>query len=604
MHNIKVIEKHSTNIAIIGFGPKGLYGLERLLAEIVHTNFQNYINIYLFNANPYFGSGNVYQPNQPDYFIMNYANHNINMWRDDIVKSIVEKPLTFIEWLNENGYSEISKSEFSSRRTVGKYLKYGFNELKKHCPENVEIIELEKSIADIEKINEGYKVIYKSETAHETFDVEFSNILITTGHLGSGANFQNEASNQHSYINFIYPVEKKFSAVQYKLPVAIKGFGLTAIDAILALTEGRGGQFTETANDTLQYRISGNEPASIAVFSRTGLPMFPRDGFKNEDTILHYFNNKTLREKKYNKPYNFEKELLPLIKQEYMFAYYKVLCHSYGLQLKPHSNFSDVIKDIDQFHNQYPNEERFNFEHFLNPFQNKDFNRQSIYSYLKFLLNEAEKGIDKSPTMSAAATWRKISPFFNKIYSCSGLDGASQQLFDQKYQSHFNRISYGPPITNYKKLIALVNAGILNFSLIRNPDVKFNKSLKIIALKSEHNSANFSYLIDARIPKNPYNNQSLFSNLKIRGLVAQFKNDEYQVNCPSLTSQGHPININGEVEKRIVVYGTPTEGITYDNDTLSRTRNDFASSWSRSVVRHSNTIKNKQPIKETLHANY
>jgi len=574
------------------------------LAEIVHSNFQNYIKIYLFNANPYFGSGNVYQPNQPDYFIMNYANHNIDIWHGDTEKIIVNKPLTFLEWLNKNGYTEISKNGFSSRRTVGKYLKYGFNELKKHCPKNVEIIEHEKVITDIEKVNECYNVTYKKGTAQETFDVEFSHVFITTGHLGSGANFQNEAYSQHSYIDFIYPVEKKLNAVKYKLPVAIKGFGLTAIDAILALTEGRGGSFTKTINNSLKYNASGSEPNSIAVFSRSGLPMFPRNGIEDKNTVLHYFNSKSLRKKKYNKPYNFENELLPLIRQEYIFAYYKVLFHSYGLHLKPHSNFSDVKNDIDQFHSQYPNEERFNFENFLNPFQNANPSHETSYSYIKFLLNEAERGIDKSPTMAAAATWRKISSFFNKIYSFSGLDGTSQQLFDQKYHSHFNRISYGPPIKNYEKLIALVNAGILDFTFLKSPNVNFDKNSKIVSLTSKNNSANFSYLIDARIPKNPYINHSLFSNLKIRGLVTQFKNDDYQVNCPSLTTQGNPINNNGEIEQGIVVYGTPTEGITYDNDTLSRTRNDFASSWAKNVVQHSNTIKYKQYLKETINANY
>jgi hypothetical protein len=32
------------------------------------------------------------------------------------------------------------------------------------------------------------------------------------------------------------------------------------------------------------------------------------------------------------------------------------------------------------------------------------------------------------------------------------------------------------------------------------------------------------------------------------------------------------------------MYGTPTEGVTFDNDTLSRKRNNFASHWAQDIA--------------------
>lgn len=67
------------NIAIIGVGPRGLYGFERLLAQIKKRRLKQPIAIHLFNQNKFFWAGNIYRSDQPPYLIMNYANKNINI---------------------------------------------------------------------------------------------------------------------------------------------------------------------------------------------------------------------------------------------------------------------------------------------------------------------------------------------------------------------------------------------------------------------------------------------------------------------------------------------------------------------------------------------
>ena len=54
--------------------------------------------------------------------------------------------------------------------------------------------------------------------------------------------------------------------------VRCKGFALTFIDTMLALTEGRGGVFTLSATG-YTYTPSGTEPRRIAPFSRSARPM-------------------------------------------------------------------------------------------------------------------------------------------------------------------------------------------------------------------------------------------------------------------------------------------------------------------------------------------
>ena len=77
-------------------------------------------------------------------------------------------------------------------------------------------------------------------------------------------------------------------------------------------------------------------------------------------------------------------------------------------------------------------------------------------------------------------------------------------------------------------------------------------------------------------------------------MVRPFQNlnaeDNYFTGGIDLTENGNPIDENGKVIENITVYGTPTEGVTFDNDTLSRSRNDFGSIWANNAVKTINKI--------------
>ncbi|MFI6651576.1 FAD/NAD(P)-binding protein [Streptomyces sp. NPDC050529] len=66
--------------------------------------------------------------------------------------------------------------------------------------------------------------------------------------------------------------------------VGCAGMGLTAIDTVLHLTEGRGGRFEAAPGGGLVYRPSGTEPAGIVAFSGSGLFPYARpDNHKASD---------------------------------------------------------------------------------------------------------------------------------------------------------------------------------------------------------------------------------------------------------------------------------------------------------------------------------
>lgn len=115
---VQTEEQAVSNIAIVGFGPKGFYAFERLVAQLKALKIQDPVAIHLFNQNEFFAAGNVYRPDQPSYLLMNYANSNINCWTDEEPPAILENTPDFVSWLrSQPAYSsEIKPEGFAPER--------------------------------------------------------------------------------------------------------------------------------------------------------------------------------------------------------------------------------------------------------------------------------------------------------------------------------------------------------------------------------------------------------------------------------------------------------------------------------------------------------
>jgi len=594
-------------IAIVGLGPKGLYAFERLLAQFHISESADAVEIHLFEKTGNFGAGEIYEPDQPDYLIMNYPNRNINVWPEEKPKSHVAEQLSFVEWLriNENKNDEDLAYHFAPRRLVGKYLMYCFNVLLEGKRDYIKVSQHTAVVSAIER--EGRQLIlkYKSSDNQISSNLKVDEVLLTTGHSsckGKLEALENSADESDpNFIPFVYPVQKELSHIQRSSSVGIKGLGLTFIDTVLALTEGRGGTFDSMENGSFLYRPSGNEPNKIFAFSRSGLPMIPRSGKEGETPYSPlYFTNKNIQERA-GEPTNisFVEHVLPLFIAELLYRYYSVIFEQQNLSFYPDKNLKELNNQIEAFHDKYPEIYRPNF---ANLFKSKTFAEPSVelgsLAYMHYLLKEAEIGSESSAFMAAAMTWGRLSEIFNRIYSFGGMSADSHYVFDVKYRSKLNRISYGPPLENMKKVIALIETGIVNLDFAVNPKIKkFNNGWAIY--NSRLRFQRISTLIDARIPTmNSVDDWSpLLQNMQRSGLLRPFKikgATSYEVGCPEIDSKGRAIDRTGNSISNISFYGTPTEGIVYDNDTLSRTRNNFASQWAMDVVLKCN--KNKREL--------
>lgn len=596
-------ETFTTKIAIVGLGPKGLYGLERLLANLAQANIHSPVEIHLFNKSDSFGAGDVYNPKQPTFLMMNYVNGYINMWSELKPKPIVPEPKSFVDWLTEHAeeFPEANAFTFSSRAVVGRYLSEGFNLLLDSCPDGVSILKHVGDVVDIEKEEDNYSIFYNDSQKKSVIELkEFQNILIATGHPCVN---EPESLSQDHYIDFIYPVEKRLTPIPAGSKVAIKGMGLTFIDAVLALTEGRQGEFKKDESGNLAYLKSGLEPEKIYPFSMSGLMMIPRGNtFDEPEYKPFYFRDESFEFiVALDGKYDFERQLLPFIEQEFTAAFYSVLFTEKGEELTLSRDFTEVETQIESFHQKYPKTERFDFQSFLKTsVSDNDINKNTLQALHKSI-KEAEIGVEKSAFATAAGLWRHLSDFFNELYKFGGLKPQSQKVFLENYAGHLNRISYGPPIENMKKIEAIAKAGLIDFSFSQNP--KITKSVKYSLSVNENQIIQADYLVDARIPKTQLHRSAgkLYGSLLEKELIFPYVNRQegrldFRPGCLAIDEKGHPLDNTGLANKSLTFTGTPSEGLTYDNDTLSRKRNDFVSDWAKGVVEEFLSMKIESQI--------
>ncbi len=551
-------------IAIVGGGPKGMYGFERLAAQFAAHPPPTPVEIHVFNRTVHFGSGDIYRPDQPDYLLINYALGNIDAWIDAPPHAVAPQTPSLFEWLHAKKGLSIDVCDYASRGLVGEYLEACFRAIADNLPARVTGRYFVGEVVDLWQEAGGHRLTLRDEGVQSSL---FQHVLLTTGHP------RNRPISQPNTIPFIYPVNPTLTTIPAGKTVVIKGMGLTFVDAVLALTEGKGGTFRREFGQ-LSYQPSGDEPTAIYAYSRSGLPMLPRPPHVGASAIkLRYLTEEALG----NRPIDFSADLRPLLEQEMIYAYYRVLLRPYGIDLEAAKSFNEVTEIIEHFHQLNWTLERFNPTTFLDPLHQTAplkplAQHHFILDYLRKGVAAALRGLENDPLAAVTAVWRRATPVFQRAFRFGGLTPRSHRYFMENYASALNRVAFGPPIESMEKMIALAESGILRFDFSRGGSDEISADL----------------YIDARIPKISYkhNDSPLYQNLLKRGLAQPFTNadstDSYQPGCLAIDECGRLISTDGNATN-ITLYGTPTEGIVYDNDSLSRHCNNFASAWAASI---------------------
>jgi hypothetical protein len=595
------------SVAIVGLGPKGLYCLERLCAEYAARPLRDPLHIHVFNRSAQFGTSPIYDPAEPDYILVNVSVAEIDLWNADDPPIACGRGPSFVDWYNQTfaPATPLTGDEYLARAVVGRYLIEGFRRIVDHLPAGVTVSCHVGEVVDIRPATRGYLLDFDGE------EIRADKVLLATGHSrvlpGARETLYASFAARHpaaAFIPFVYPVAASLARVQTGARVAMLGAGLTFIDAVLELTEGRGGRFVRHDDGTLAYTASGNEPRAIFPFCRSGLPMTPKaQDHPPDERPLTFFTTEALAElQRRNGKLDLDRDLLPLIELEMHLHYCRVVMAAEDRQrLEACRNDAECARQVMAA---YP----FDFRQILDPIGDRRFASGGAFAsfvehYLEEEIARARLGQAGSGIKSAIAIWYEVRCTLGQFLPFGGLTPESHRKLVDHYYPRFKRVVFGPPIINIEKLLALVRAGLLDWSVARSPQVTTDDDRGCFELRCDDIAAiaRAEVLIDARYPSNdlPRDATPLYRNLQRRGIVRPYENRStdggYSTGAIDMTEGSRfVVGRKGVVNRDIAVIGIPTEGNLVGNLTIAR--DSFSGIWAAEVMRQLRARRRPRPM--------
>lgn len=605
-------QPETPTVAIVGMGPRGLYCLEALVAEFSAQPLSTGLRVAIFNKSKYFGVSPIYDPHQPSYLLSNIRAKELELWDADGSDATKPRGPGFIRWYSANfpALGPMDPDVYPPRSMVGRYLFQGFQRAVSRLPDGLRLSMFVAEVTDIVSDHGTYRLKFVDADGRRN-ELRANKVMLSTGHsvirpARRERHYRDFADRRPgtAFIPYTYPVTENLGHIPAGACVAMKGIGLTFIDAVLALTEGRGGVFTRAADGRLSYLMSGQEPKLVIPFSRTGLPMVPKPcDFPTTLRPLTFVTASRLKElrcRSHGERLDLAEDVWPLVELEMELRYHRAaMCDP-----RDRSALDECGDDaraarrvMDGFLASHPEVEPFDYRALLDPVGGRQLTtgeefHSFVERYLQQEIDHARDGLASSPVRSAVSLWFEIRAALKPFVAYGGLTSHSHRLLIEHYFPLFKRAVLGPPLVNIEKVLALHRAGMLDFSVARNPRVVMRRStgsFELIGSSPAGASAQAQILVDARCPTVDivHDVSRLYQNLYRRKMIREFKNESagvaYATGAIDLARHSHHvIDRHGVANSDIAVYGAPTEGNLIGNFVVNR--DGYAPAWAANIV--------------------
>lgn len=349
-------------LAIVGGGPTCTYIVERVAAVLRKRPPGLRLTVHVFDREGDFGSGQAHSSRQPQSSVLNRICGQISFGADATNPGVAAAPSlapyeSLHQWCRARYAATgdpqylLDADSWPRRYLHGRALEEVFalyvGHLRALPGVRVELHACE--VVDVVPVAGGrLRLVADGADA-----VDADHIVFATGHgAGRPRPGSTEAAlaslaeqGRGTFIPYAYPLDRRIrpEASDPAKTVCSLGLGLTAIDLILYLTEGRGGAF-EPGPAGLEYRPSGAEPASIVGCSQSGLFTYarPRNDKEADPAALEhkavFFSHAAIDRLRASSgrpihipgigarlQLDFEAQVLPLLLLEMSHVYYKTL---------------------------------------------------------------------------------------------------------------------------------------------------------------------------------------------------------------------------------------------------------------------------------------
>ncbi len=640
------------SLVIVGGGPLCTYALERLAALLPDTALAQDLRIAVFERSGRFGAGETHSELQPATSYMNRVAGQIALAADetDVCKTS-QLQLTFLEWCEQklratgDARFALGARDIPPRWMHGLALREAFDRyvaLLRRLP-RVTVTLHPHEVTDLTPTPNGpapYRVEVDAAPQH---CMAANHVLLVTGHssqqrpaprsCGGALAAARHTAAGHRYIRPAYPLECQLTeeTVPPGCTVGIDGLGLTAIDVVLHLTEGRGGTFTkpDSREPALAYVPSGREPARIVGASPSG--MLPHCRAINEKAehgrsldhvgiFLTHAAIHTLR-RSVGRPalpagarrchqLDFELHVFPLLIMEMAYVYYRTLLgdrfartlrtaaqHRYATFLQIGCETRDagvklLLEPLQACFGRAARREpalatwRFAWQRIFEPLATQDSTlvsswHERLVTFMQQDIANAAQGNLRNPVKAACdSVWRDLRPVLCEAVDRGGLTAVSQRRFMAVYLRYYNRLSNGAGLGPMRRMLALAEGGVLDLATGPAPVIgpgptgsSFRISGPITGTKRE-----VDVLIHGQ--SDPFvaarDAHPLYPNLLRRKLVRPWRNpgrspeEDFVPGGLDLCERFHPLRDDGTPDTRLTFLGAPASGLMHFHQTAAR----------------------------------
>ncbi|MDF0531175.1 FAD/NAD(P)-binding protein [Tsukamurella sp. 8F] len=471
----------------MGVGPHGLSVLERLVANAKDVLESQELCIHLIDPYPV-GGGRLWQLDQPSELLMNSLPEQVTMYLDETVRCngpIVEGP-SLLDWVNDGspidprvrGADTIQQGRFVTRQANGGYLSVVRDRLLDSLPDSVFVRTHPHAAIALQESTDGLQRITLADGSR----VDVHTVVLTLGCLDAVPNGREMGllrAAEQSGLRYTPPQNSAaldLSSIGAGDEVLVRGMGLSFVDLIALLFEGRGGRF-RSAEGRLVYEPHGAEP-HVFVGSRRGVPHHakPIQRLRADPPPLpKFFTQKTLaRLMREHDRVNIHEHVRPLIAKEFGWAYYHELFNAYPDRVRcSWSEFAERYTQADRGEidalvaEMVADDDVFDMDLGDRPLDGEEFSTaDDLQTFVRGLvLRDARRRTEPEYSAESAMEMADYSIFNNMgfLWHSGRLDAESYTDGLDWWRGIHNYFSVGAPAHRMEQLVALSEAGFVTF---------------------------------------------------------------------------------------------------------------------------------------------
>ncbi|WP_035777064.1 FAD/NAD(P)-binding protein, partial [Arthrobacter sp. H5] len=491
-------------VAIVGAGPRGTSVLERLVAHWLAIPAADRRRMDLHLVDPFDpGPGHVWRPDQSRHFLMNTpslfptvvpvgaaaagtAASPVASSFDDWRSLMHTEPAAELSDGDRAELASLTSVAFPSRPLYGRYLAWVHARLLDCAGDGFDVVHHRAEARHLQRTGTTYELALSDGT-----QLNCDSVVLALGHLPANLNREQETLRDGAarlgvrYLPPNVPADVDWRRFPAGKTVLVRGLGLNFFDAMIQLTEGRGGEFVPTgepAGKALAYEPSGKEPLIVAA-SRRGTPYRAKaklDSYVPRGVSLRYctLENAGRFAADGIQP-GFDHDLWPLLHRDAVWAYYDTLDRVSGV-ISP--DFLTLLSGaLDSSDSEWrsalervlldsvPAECRLNLERIAQPFARRKFASAAAYNaaMLEYLEVDAAGSAlgEDDPLKMAIGAMNAGRSVIKRIVADGGLtENAWTAELRGWFEPLVEGLASGPPALRIEQLAALARAGVVEFA--------------------------------------------------------------------------------------------------------------------------------------------